>query len=760
MTNLDAALSLGAQGLPVFPCQIEGATPDGAPLHKQPCPGVMWRSAATDDPGRIRKLWDRFPNAAPGVHLERSPYFVIDCDPPKNAGQQDGIEWFRSACAEHDFEIETVPIVQTPSGGWHVYFRRPPGAKVTNSRGSLPPKEVCGVDVRGAGGYVIGAGSMIDTGGYELLDGPEIEAAPLPPDWLVEILTSRRSAAVVAPSPRLSPRQTTGREEAYASRGLEEEARIVAATPPGARNSQLNESAFKVGRMVGAGWLPYGEARGALVSAVAGWKDARKTLGTLDRALAAGCADPRDPLPEDEHDERAADLAAQIIQAHAPRFAEVGGELVDNETGEIVQADPAASSSREFPDHLMTVPGLVGDIMGWILSTSRRPVPALALGAALTIVGTASGRQFAGPTRSGTHLFVLGLAPTATGKDHPLQCIRRVLKAASMAQHIGPDDFTSASALNRTLTSKPLCVCPVDEFGAFLARVNSKKASTHERAISACLRKTWGASFGAMTTPAYAQSNAVEIEAPALSVFGVSTSEEFYRALEAADVDNGVLNRFMLLSTSVRPEDRDPALDPSEVPTAISDRLRAIGAHSGEAFFASLNVSRCTGPQVVIPWSDAAAKAVYADLSRRVVDLGDTSPGHAAFYGRTAEMALRLATIRAIGRSPFAMVTVEDMQWGADVALWSADAMIKGAAEHMAENEHQAMAQRVLKVIREAGGKIKKRDLWRRMDHVMRWQDLDNLIKSLVVAEQVKRVSAAPGRMGGRPSEWFVIPAD
>jgi hypothetical protein len=62
----------------------------------------------------------------------------------------------------------------------------------------------------------------------------------------------------------------------------------------------------------------------------------------------------------------------------------------------------------------------------------------LALGAALTVVGTAIGRSMAGPTNSGTHLYVIALAPKGAGKDHPLQACGRLLRDAGMSHHIGP----------------------------------------------------------------------------------------------------------------------------------------------------------------------------------------------------------------------------------------------------------------------------------------------------------------------------------
>lgn len=118
------------------------------------------------------------------------------------------------------------------------------------------------------------------------------------------------------------------------------------------------------------------------------------------------------------------------------------GTLAEAETGEIVEEPSAA-----LPPAISYPPGLVGDIARWTVATARRPQPELAVGAALVIVGTAAGRQFAGPMKSGTPPCVLGLAPTGTGKNHPLQAVSRVMAAARLAMHLGPSEFISMPAV-------------------------------------------------------------------------------------------------------------------------------------------------------------------------------------------------------------------------------------------------------------------------------------------------------------------------
>ena len=76
--------------------------------------------------------------------------------------------------------------MKTPNGGLHVYFRQPNGEALGNGRGSLPP----GIDVRGAGGFVVGPGARLPDGrGWTAVAGraPIHDAPPLP-QWIEAML--------------------------------------------------------------------------------------------------------------------------------------------------------------------------------------------------------------------------------------------------------------------------------------------------------------------------------------------------------------------------------------------------------------------------------------------------------------------------------------------------------------------------------------------------------------------------------------------
>ena len=385
-----------------------------------------------------------------------------------------------------------------------------------------------------------------------------------------------------------------------------------------------------------------------------------------------------------------------------------------------------------------TVPGLVGEIVDWIVATSRRPNRVLALGAAITVVGTLIGRRAAGPTRSATHLYAVGIAPTGSGKQHLLDSVIRLMEAAKASNHIGPSKFFSLSAVLDLLSSKPLVLCPQDEIGVFLRAVTSRKATSHEAAVSQILRALWGISFASMPTPAWAQRKMQIISSPALSIFGVSTLEEFHAALQGESVANGFINRFLALTSNIRAPDRDPETDPSCVPASLSRDLQALYLWSGPESLIQIGNPNARIQPEILPWASEEAGNCYAEFTRLVEAHVDEHLGSGAYLARCAETAVRLATIRAAGRwGRGARVDLSDIEWGVGVAWTAGQALAEAAQDFLPQNERGEMTEKILAYVRRKHP-VKPRDIQQFLKGRLRSKDIKDILSQLVEAGEVE----------------------
>jgi hypothetical protein len=229
--------------------------------------------------------------------------------------------------------------------------------------------------------------------------------------------------------------------------------------------------------------------------------------------------------------------------------------------------------------------------------------------------------------------------------------------------------------------------------------------------------------------------------------------------MEGASLEDGTLNRFLLLSGRASVEDRDPDYDHSEVPEFISDALRSIYFRSGEmatTFRNDSSVDPSAQAKVrQLPWCADGSHKRYKAFSAEVERIISSDPNRGAFYARTTEMALRIATIVAIGRMDDDQVRLSDLEYGIALARQSARFMSAGAGDYMSDNENQANAQKIVRCIRARGGRASYRELLRSLQNSIRVRDLKDLLVALCDAGTLER-QELPNK-SGPPTFWYQV---
>lgn len=238
MISREGAFDAALRGWHVFPCQPGGKRP----LVKN------WEHRASADPDLVARYWPDGANV--GIATGPSGLVVIDLDthgelPAEWAATPGVIDGTDVLTLLSEWAGQSLPAtywVVTPSNGWHLYFCAPEGAEIRNSSSKLAPM----IDVRGAGGYVVGAGSVIDGRAYRLVDNTR--PAPLP-GWIARELT--------CPPSIVQDTYTTGkRTAADPDRRVAGLVRAVQAAPEGQRNQTLNWAAFKARELAAQGHDP------------------------------------------------------------------------------------------------------------------------------------------------------------------------------------------------------------------------------------------------------------------------------------------------------------------------------------------------------------------------------------------------------------------------------------------------------------------------------------------------------------------------
>ena len=271
---LAAALTYAAAGWPTFPLASRGKVPATASGFK----------AATTDPEQVHQWWTDQPRANIGVATGAAGLVVIDVD---SKPEVDGWTTWCQLVTDHapDGLLVDTFEVTTPSGGQHAYFLAPPGDPIRNSASKVGP----GVDVRAAGGYIVGPPSVTAAGRYEV--DREHPVAPLPA-WLDALLRPPRPATQRPTQARTTP--LVRPRDPYAAAALEAELAAVASAPTGTRNDTLNTASFNLGQLIAAGKLDGNSATAALLgAAVSAGLSEREAVATITSGITAGLREPR-----------------------------------------------------------------------------------------------------------------------------------------------------------------------------------------------------------------------------------------------------------------------------------------------------------------------------------------------------------------------------------------------------------------------------------------------------------------------------------
>lgn len=159
------------QGKAVFPI---------VPGTKEPAVKGGWRDASSD-PAKIREWLDINPDFNWAVACGLSNLFVFDIDPG-------GLQWWQdllSTDAEVRKAVDQALIVQTPKGGFHVYFE---GEGPTTASRIFQ-----GVDTRGG---IRAASGEVESGGYVLLPGSRTLAGKGRVDGTYTVVQDRPVTAI------------------------------------------------------------------------------------------------------------------------------------------------------------------------------------------------------------------------------------------------------------------------------------------------------------------------------------------------------------------------------------------------------------------------------------------------------------------------------------------------------------------------------------------------------------------------------------
>ncbi|GAB4119030.1 MAG: bifunctional DNA primase/polymerase [Rhodothalassiaceae bacterium] len=432
---------------------------------------------------------------------------------------------------------------------------------------------------------------------------------------------------------------------------------------------------------------------------------------------------------------------------------------------------PVAEPAREIVRFDPPMPGgILGNMVGYMNATARRPQPELALGASLCALGALMGRKYRTESNLRSNLYIIAIAESGSGKNHAREIVNELFIAAGLTNHLGGNKIASGAGLLTALHRQPAILFQLDEFGMFLsAAADRRRSPRHLTEILDNMTELYTAAGGIFLGAEYANRDGKnerrDIVEPCLCIYGTTAPVNFWNALQSANVIDGSLARFIIITSGEDYPDERETAGIRKPPASLVDALKFVASGGGcvpSGNLAGMTSDAATATEPVTVPLDEAARGLFRALSRDVTTrLREArGTGLSPILARIGENAAKIALILAVSNDPVRpVIGAREADWAIGFVRHYAELAMAEIERRVADNEIERSHKRVMEVIRSADGGITKNDLIRRtqfLDKRQRDDILAALVEAGMVAAMAKTTATKPALVyraieGGRP---------
>lgn len=663
-----------------------------------------------------------------------SGFWILDIDDNKGGDKSLG---------ELKAKYGKLPItkVSFTGNGYHVWFRCIDGVPIKNGT-NVFGLEFPGIDARGEGGYIVAPPSRHFSGRtYKCPEENNVGLTPAP-SWLRELIV--KPVEKPQQNPTGDRTATSGAQSEWSEGDVLDMLSCI--NPDAAYDDWLH-----VGMALHHGGFPMGmwddwSARGSkyVVNECAKkWNgfvvgSNAITMGTLvDMAQNHGWK-PK-PIYREPVDTSAVDEAVKVLSFP-----------IETKKPEITLVQKRIATVRKLPFDPTEIDGLIGDTVRWILSTAMFKQPDLALLNTLAFAGAVFGRIYSSPVNTRTNLYTVGIGPTGSGKDHSRKMITHLSTEAKLSHFLGGNALRSDTGVLRSMTNSPSQLMMLDEFGKIIRATGDAKSPYHIQMISRLMLTLYSDSGSTYNHGDYAdpKSKPIIIRNPNLCIFGTDTENGYVPALRKSAIENGELNRFVVL-----PAERNRKYPPKNIPKMELDSKLLehwkLFSKENAMFSASIVDLVDVAPDPIeVFWGEC--EDLQYEISCAQTDmLNDEGNQYKSLWGRYYENTVKIAMIFAIARNRTQPSMIEnDFYYAKSIVESSIEYVTSLACHQMAENDYEENQNKVRRTLASSGGEMTRRDLMRKCGSI-RKKELEEIISLMIDQEMViaeKHESARGGR--------------
>lgn len=446
-----------------------------------------------------------------------------------------------------------------------------------------------------------------------------------------------------------------------------------------------------------------------------------------------------EPRYEDYHDEPsgpAVDLSKIMGEPAKPKLVEPIILPQDSDDDPDDDCETFEPIDLGFPEECLKPPGLIGDLVNYMLRSAKYPQPIHSLAGGLALMSLITGRRVRDIANTRTNLMAVTLGASRSGKDYPREVIKTILESVGAAQMF-EEKCASNAALHGFLKLCFAGILIADELGDWLAMARSKTGmNTQPAQIITSLVKLYSSANQRYKADRYADnSKQVDISQPHIVLLGTSTGEVFWRHVTPEYLSGGLFGRVMLFENEgyVLPQSvkvRDLGGIPAEIIAEVRAWLHTFG---GDGDLSWLNPT-----PIIVPHTPEALDRFEGhelDIARKRIK---ESPVTAALWSGTAEITAKLSLLFACSRSRNPLqIQLPDVDLAVRLANWLTRRKIVLCADHVAENAVEDATKRVFRIVKGMQHKgIGRYELTRKTQWLKQHERTD-ILNTLVNSNQI-----------------------
>jgi hypothetical protein len=334
------------------------------------------------------------------------------------------------------------------------------------------------------------------------------------------------------------------------------------------------------------------------------------------------------------------------------------------------------------PDFILQAPGMLGRIAGWMAETAPKYQPELFVASALALMATVMGRLYRTEWGNWPSLYIVMVAKTGEGKEHPQQAVMKFLAATGLEKLVVGSGYTSPGAVHTALMLAPSHIAIIDEMGKLIKFSRMQGSANSEAAIDK-LTEAYTKSDAFMKPQMYSMMNLSgaqrtqtadkTVHNPAITLLGATTPGTFYESLTKDLIADGFLGRNIVVQSS---QSRQTTRMKKKTPpdADIVEFLRAVHDEGAGELLTYMNPSIPAAP--VTMTFDDDAKALFEELDFKLTY--ETKPqleadGLDGLLARTVEKALRVSmlTAKATNKAGDNVIYAPAAKWAIDYVYYN-----------------------------------------------------------------------------------------